>query len=389
MRNLFFCLFIFSSCSLTYISRYVFWNFSDIEDYKKYPRERISKAEVIFNFKKNSDFETNQISVDYYYKGKKITNSLDNFLKMKGTTAFIIIKNSKILYEKYFNGYQRESINTSFSVAKSFVSALIGIAIKEGWIKSVNDRVIDYIPELKDKISEKLTIKHLLNMTSGIKYNPSYFPWADEPKSIYFPDLRKLMFKVVKQDYEPGKYFKYANYNTVLLGIILERATKMSLAEYLEEKIWKRIGTEFEASWCLDSKKTKFPLMSIGINARSIDFAKFGWLFLNNGKWDDKQIIPENWVKESTVPFEPQNPDYYFFKNYYPYTIYFKDNKFYYKYGWWCFKTDNGYDYMAIGYHGQFIYVCPEKKIVIVRNGKKWCKTVWWPKFFREITEKF
>ncbi len=379
--------------SLSYLKRYVFWNNPTNKDYKKFPSEKISCEKSFFEFNKDGSGEFYKSDlfreIEYKYKNETIRSSLREFLESTGTTSFIIIRDDKILFEEYFNNYRRESINTSFSTSKSFTSALIGIAIDEGFIKSLDDKVVDYVPELKGKASDSLSLRHLITMSSGIKYNTSYYPWADEPKSYHYTDLKKLVLKNVKQEYEPGQYFKYVNYNTILLGIILERSTHSSPIAYLQDKIWKPIQMEFPAEWGMDSRKKGFPKMESGINARSIDFAKFGRLFLNKGKWDNKQIISEEWIKESTGPLKAPNDQYYVSKNFYPYSMFFNDKRLYYKYGWWGLKSDaENYDFMAIGMLGQFIYVCPQKQIIIVRNGSKWGKISWWPGLFKGLTDK-
>jgi CubicO group peptidase (beta-lactamase class C family) len=381
------------SVTLYYLKRYIFWNNVTNKDYKKFPSKVINCDKPYYVFKKDESgaFYNSGLfrNIEYRYKNEKIRSSLNEFLRSSGTTSFIIIKNDTILFEEYFNGYGRESINTSFSTSKSFTSALTGIAIDEGFIKNLDDKVIDYIPELNGKVSDSLSLRHLITMSSGIKYNTSYYPWADEPKSYHYPDLKKLVLKNVRQEYQPGQYFKYANYNTILLGIILERSTNLSPYTYLQEKIWKPIQMEFPAAWSIDSRMTGFPKMESGINARSIDFAKFGRLFLNRGKWNDKQIISEKWIQESVSPLIPPNDQYYVVKNFYPYSMFFNDKQLYYKYGWWGLKSDAGnYDFLAIGMLGQFIYVSPSKGIIIVRNGSKWGKISWWPGLLKELAEK-
>lgn len=383
-----------SSCSVKYLSRYIFWNYSGVNDYKKFTSREILNDSIHYSFRKDTGRKS-QVSdifrsVGYRYKNRQLKCSLDELLSTTGTSAFIIIKSDTVLFEKYYNKTFRESINTSFSMAKSFTSALIGIAIDEGHIKSVNDYVVNYITELKGKISDTLSIKDLLGMSSGIKYNPAYYLWADEPKSYYYPDLKGLVLQKAKQEYEPDRYFKYVNYNTILLGIILERTTKTSPWKYLQDKVWKPVEMEYSASWSVDSRKNNFAKMESGINARSIDYAKFGRLFLQKGYWNGKPVISESWIIESTSPPNlNENPYYYISKNFNPYALFFKDRQLYYKYGWWGLEHEDGhYDYMAIGIYGQFIYVCPQKQIIIVRNGKKWGKIDWWPHLFKEISEK-
>jgi CubicO group peptidase (beta-lactamase class C family) len=381
---------IFSTGSMEYIKRYLVWNYPGIKDYRKFPCKDILNDKSFFKFRIDKEIESVGLdlfrNIEYRYRNNTIKCTLDELLLSTGTTAFIIIKDDALLYEKYFNKYTRESINTSFSVAKSFTSALIGIAFDEGYIKSLDDRVIDYIPELNKKLSGSVTLRHLISMSSGIRYNPSYYPWGDEPKSYYYPDLRHLVLKSVMQNFNPGQYFKYSNYNTFLLGIILERTTKIPPNEYLQEKIWKPVQMEYSGTWSIDSEKNSFIKMDTGINARSIDFAKFGRLFLKEGKWENKQIISGKWVNESTCPLILKDEQYYIQKNFYPFSMFFNDKQLYYKYGWWGLRRDpEHYDYMAIGIFGQFIFVSPQKQLIIVRNGKEWGKINWWPALFKEL----
>jgi CubicO group peptidase (beta-lactamase class C family) len=379
--------------NIHYLLRYLFWNYSDVNDYKKFASQEILNSPSFFSFKEDQNeqaFVSGLLKeIEYSYRKTPISCSLDDLLKSTETTAFIIIRNDSVLFEKYYNNSSRESIKTAFSISKSFTSALIGVAIDEGFIRSEEDHVSDYIPELKQKISSQLTIGHLLSMSAGIRYNAKYYPWADEPKSYYHPDLKNLVFNSTRQEYEPGQYFRYVNYNTILLGIILERATRTNPFSYLQNKIWIPLEMEYPATWSIDSRKNNFAKMDSGINARSIDLAKFGRLFLRRGDWNGTRIISEDWINKSTSPADTENEAYYVSKNYYPYSMFFNDRQLYYKYGWWGFKKDNGhFDYMALGIHGQFIYVCPGKQIIIVRNGKRWGKIDWWPNLFKKIIEK-
>ncbi len=356
-----------------YVVRILFWGLggggAQITDHEKFLFHKMENSLPTFYFKK----DVNEQLINSILSNIRNIGDLDEFLITTGTTAFIIIQNDTILYEKYFNGHTRDSIETSFSCAKSFTSALVGIAIDEGLIKSVGEPITNYLPELKekDKKFELITIKHLLMMSSGIKYRELWFINGDNAKTYYYPDLRKLALKHTKIVHKPMQYFLYNNYHPLLIGIILERATGASVAQYLQEKIWKPLGMEFEGSWSIDSKKSNFEKMESGINARAIDFAKFGRLFLNNGKWGDRKIITEKWVKESTTIDTSLN-----YENFYKfdeiYAQLFKSGKLYHKYFWWGFtREDNKYDFCARGNHGQLIYICPHKKLIIVRHGKE------------------
>jgi CubicO group peptidase (beta-lactamase class C family) len=148
--------------------------------------------------------------------------------------------------------------------------------------------------------------------------------------------------------------------------MILERATGMSVSAYLEAKIWQPLGMEFDASWSLDSKSAGFEKMESGINGRAIDFAKFGRLYLKNGNWDGTQVVPAEWVAESTRPDASLNNEAY-----YPNDFIFKSGRGYYGYLWWgLWREDSNYDFSALGNHGQIIYVSPQKNLIIVRNGE-------------------
>jgi CubicO group peptidase (beta-lactamase class C family) len=267
---------------------------------------------------------------------------------------------------------QRDSIVTSFSVAKSFTSALIGIAIQEGYIHSVNDPITMYLPELdkRDPRFGEITIRHLLLMASGLEYK-SFRPLllnSDDILTTYYPDQRKLALENTNIVDPPGAYYRYNKYHPQLLGLILERTTGMPVTSYLQTRIWDPLGMEYGGSWSVDSKASDFEKMETGVNARAIDFAKFGVLFLNGGSWQGKQVISQDWVNESTRPLFPQN-----YAEYYTDWYELLPGEGHYKYMWYSLVRDgDSYDFAAEGDKGQFIYVSPQKKLVIVRNGTEY-----------------
>jgi CubicO group peptidase (beta-lactamase class C family) len=261
-------------------------------------------------------------------------------------------------------------------MAKSITSALIGIAIDEGRIGSVDDPIVDYLPELRDKGLDGVTIRHLLLMSSGIRYISDdeivglaeLSPFSDDARSYSYPDLRSQALAVVSDGKQPGSEFNYNNYNPTLLGIILERTTHRPVAQYLQEKIWQPLGMEYPASWSLDSQASGFEATLCCVNGAAIDFAKFGNLFLHNGNWNGTQVISEQWVKESTSPYPNPNDAIAWRAN-----TWFSDwpaSGGYYKYQWWGkLKPDGNYDFMAMGHLGQQIYVSPQHRAVAVRFG--------------------
>ncbi|HSB66546.1 MAG TPA: serine hydrolase [Anaerolineales bacterium] len=353
-----------------FIAREVAWGESAVKDYEKFPERLIDNAAPAFHFQQDPSPELFQ-TIAYRSDGELKQANFEEFLQSTQTTSFIVIKDDAILYEGYFNGYDRDSIVTSFSAAKSFTSTLIGIAIEEGYIGSVDDRMIDYLPELKGKGFDDLTIRHLLTMSSGIKYwtDDEYpplkelFQFTDNGMGYSYPDLRSLALQITPDGKPLGSEFNYNNYHPLLLGMILERTTGRSPAEYLQEKIWKPLGMEYPASWSLDSRKNGFPLMGAGINARAIDFARFGRLFLNDGNWNGTQIVPAEWVSEATSP-DPNDHRVWHSDTYW------KELNGYYKYQWWGrTNADGSYHYTAMGHLGQFIFVAPQENMVIVRFG--------------------
>jgi CubicO group peptidase (beta-lactamase class C family) len=349
-------------------ARALVWMEADIKDYEKFPARTINNAPPVFNFGKVDPATQSQYLMGLDRIASQLSShdtvtqaSFNELLASTQTTAFLIIKDDELIYENYFNGYQRDSINTSFSVAKSFVSALVGIAIDEGLIDSIDDPITKYIPELEDKDLRysAITIETLLSMSSGLRYVEEGTPFSDDAKTYYDPNLRSVALSAVIEE-EPDKRFHYNNYNYLLLGIILERATGMPVAKYMEEKIWKPLGMEAPASWSIDSEASGFEKMESGINARAIDFAKFGGLYLNNGSnWNGEQIISEEWIKTSTSANSTSDPSIE------------------YQYGWWIYPLQEGvvgsdnnhHHFFARGNHGQFIYIVPEEGLVIVRHG--------------------
>lgn len=346
---------LFTSISLTscQLGRFVFYNFANITDYKKFPSRTLLSDSTSFKFqtteKGKSPKELDGVPFDKYLKDSK-------------TVAFLIIKNDTIQYEKYFNGYERESIVASFSMAKSVTSILIGCAIDEGLIKSVDEPITKYIPELTEAGFEKVKIKHLLQMTSGIDFNESYVnPFGDAASFYYGRNLRKDIEKMTLKS-EPGNAFEYTSGSTQLLGLVLERAlSNKTLTQYLQEKLWTPLEMEYDASWSIDRKKNGLEKTFCCINARARDFAKIGRLYLNKGNWNGTQIVSEKWVEESTKLDTSEG------------------SASYYQYQWWLPRPDK--DFMAEGILGQFIYVDPTKDLIIVRLGKKHGKPNWWSIF--------
>lgn len=347
-----------------YVFRVLAWGDSDSFDWQKFPKHDLHASPTPFRFGEAPDARVPALLAEIAG-----VDDWDAFLEENQTQAFIVVQDGNVLYEGYFNDTQRDSIVTSFSVAKSFTSALIGIAIDEGHINSVDDSITDYLPELaeRDARFRDITIRHLLLMASGLEYKEFRLPGlnSDDPLTTYYPDQRTLALNNTKIIDPPGVYFQYNKYHPQLLGMILERATGGTVTDYLQAKMWDPIGMEYGGSWSTDSEESDFEKMETGVNAGAIDFAKFGQLFLNNGAWGGRQVISEAWVIESTQPNLPGD-----YSAYYPEYFSAIPGRGYYTYMWWGIAIEPGvYDFAAEGDKGQVIYVSPRKSLVIVRNG--------------------
>jgi CubicO group peptidase (beta-lactamase class C family) len=339
-----------------YVYRELFMDLGTVYDYRVLPERKLVASPNPFQFAVDASREA---QVQQAFESNPAVKDLNTFLAGTATQAFLVIQDDTILYERYFMGYQRDSIVTSFSVAKSFDSALIGIAIHDGYIKSADDPITTYIPELaeRDPRFKDIQIRHLLMMASGLRYDDKRpISFGDDSLTYEFNDLRHLALMETEVLEPPGVTFLYNNYNPLLLGMILERATGRTVTAYLQEKIWTPLGMEYDGSWSLDSQESGLEKMESGINARAVDFAKFGRLYLNDGNWNGNQIVPEEWAAVSTQD-----------------NGLIKDAPIYYGYMWWGKRcAPESPDFFALGNYGQFVYVSPAKDLIVVRNGEQY-----------------
>ncbi|QIE58459.1 serine hydrolase [Rasiella rasia] len=355
-------------CQSCKLSRFAYYNFANITDHKIFPSRTIEKPTEAFHFSEaTKPFIQDSLSVTS--NGVKKQISFEEYLIANKTVAYMVIQNDTIRYENYFNNYQEESIVNSFSMGKSVLSILIGCAIKDGHINSINDPITNYLPELDNEDFKKITIEHLLNMTSGLDFNESYTnPFGDAATFYYGTNLKKAVSNL-KVAYEPGTRFKYSSGDSQVLGLVLDAALQQqNISEYLEEKIWKPLGMEYDASWSLDRKKNGVEKTFCCLNARARDFAKIGRLYLNKGNWNGTQIVPKEWVENSTkIDSSGANVAYY-------------------QHQWWINTKDNSFE--AEGILGQHIYVNPEKNVIIVRLGEKVGKTGSWTQVAQGLAAK-
>ncbi|MBL7891780.1 MAG: serine hydrolase [Bacteroidia bacterium] len=273
-----------------------------------------------------------------------------------GTVAYLIIKNDSVRYEQYWDGYGENSVSNSFSMAKSFVGALIGCALQDGYIKSLDQPVGDFIPEYKEGENARLTIRHLITMSSGINFDEDYInPLAYPAAAYYGTDIKKLTlgYKVTE---EPGKVFKYLSGNTELLGMIIEKVTGKTLSEYMSTRLWQPMGARNTAFWSLDQENGMEKAYCC-FNSNARDFSRFGLLYLHNGNCNGKQLVTEEFVKQAVhaAPLLDENGK--------PNTCY--------GYQWWILDYKGHHIPYCRGILGQYIIVIPDKNMVVVRLGHK------------------
>jgi CubicO group peptidase (beta-lactamase class C family) len=353
-----------ASTDTSLVARGIMWGDTDVDDWQRFPPRVVHASTEPVSFE--------AASPDWLVDLKIDEKPLATYLQETNTTAFVILHGDELLYEGYFNGSNREATQTSISVAKSFASTLVGIAIEEGFISSLDDPVTAYIPELLERDSRfgKITLRHLLTMSSGIGFHRTSNPLHDGTKTYYAPDLRAIALESRIEE-PPGTRFQYNDYNPLLIGMVLERATKMSVSEYLETRLWQPMGAEANGSWSLDSERSGFEKMNTGINGRAIDFAKLGWLFLHGGRAGNRQVVPQAWVERVARGAD---------------AIYTAraEHAYYYQDYWWL-DVENG-AYYAEGNLCQFIYVYPDADLVLVRHGRD-CGGTYWTGLLGDIAQ--
>ena len=299
---------------------------------------------------------------------------LDEFLTESETTAFLVVKDNVLVHEWYAEDIDPEALHTSFSVSKSMVSTVVGMAISDGSISSLDDAITKYVPELlkSDPRFGEITLRHLITMTSGIAYNEDDFSaFGDQISTYYSTNLRKSAITKTKISEKPGVRWNYNNYNPQLLGLAVERATGKSFSNYMSEKVWAPMGAEADASWSMDSFYNRFEKMESGLNARPIDFARFGLMFANGGAVNGKQVVPQEWVKEATASTGVSIGRHDSLEQNYNFL-------------WWVYPNNR---FAAQGKLGQYIFISPDKGTVIVRLGRDE-NTMFWPKLLLDLTDQ-
>ena len=282
-------------------------------------------------------------------------NTIDESDKLKElnderkTKSFLVIKNDSILFEKYYDGHKQTDISNSFSVAKSIVTSMMGKAIMEGKIKGLDQPVSDYFEEYKNGLASELTVGDLASMSSGMKWNEKYYSVINITSESYFTDDLRSVILGQEIENKPGKGFRYSSGDTQLLAMIIEKATGTSLSDYLSQKFWGPMGAENLALWQIDSEESGMEKAYCCIAATARDFARFGKLYIDKGKWGDTEILDSSFVELSLNPVFDDSP--------------------FYGYGWWLYEFEGKKVFTMNGHRGQFVISFPDENIIIVRQG--------------------
>jgi CubicO group peptidase (beta-lactamase class C family) len=334
-------------------ARAMLWMDADIGDQFRFPGRAIPAGAAASPLPRGVEINLSPPPV----AAGEAEKDVDGFLRDTGTHAFLVVHSDRLVYERYYDGSGRQTLETTFSVAKSFLSTLVGIAIEEGLIGSVEDPVTDYLPELaaRDPGFELITLRHLLTMSSGLRYKEQALPlpWGDDIETYYGANLRDVALEHSQIERPPGQHWLYNNYNPLLLGLVLERATAMSVSEYMATRLWQPLGAQRDASWSLDSEQSGFEKLESGLNATAVDYARFGAMFLNQGEWNGTRIVSDDWVRAATAADTTTDPAPF------------------YQYFWWLDLERRGRFY-ALGNFGQYVYVAPDADTVVVRLGRDW-----------------
>jgi len=273
------------------------------------------------------------------------------------TIAYLIIKDDKIIFEEYWDGYNTQSLTNSFSMAKSIVGLAVGAAIDDGSIESVFQKIVDFIPEFQTEQNKDLSIRDVLTMSSGLNWDESYGSlFSTTTEAYYGTDIRNLIYslKVIEK---PGVEFKYLSGNTQLLAMVVESATGKKLANYVAEKFWIPMGAVNKALWCLDDVDGMEKAYCC-FNSNARDFARWGQLVLNNGAWKNDTLISPEYVQVSTQPASHLVDET-------------GNNINYFGFQWWIQNVNNWHVPYMRGILGQYVFVIPEENAVVVRLGHK------------------
>jgi len=328
-------------------------NFSNMKDIA--PTKTIPASGTVHSLEKNPT----PLPDTFTYKGE--TRNIRDFLTESATTALVVVKNDTLTFEDYYQGTNEFDQRISWSMAKSFLSALFGIAVEEGHIKDLNTPVTEYVPSLIGSGYDGVTIKNVLQMSSGVYFNEDYGDFNSDINRFgrlmalggSFDDFAASLTR----EREQGTFMHYVSIDTHVIGMVLRAATGKSIEEYFQEKLWTKLNTERDAIFITDT--TGEPMVLGGLNLITRDFARMGMLYRDGGKLNGEQIVPSQWIEDSITPDAPHLV---------PGKRDSSNTNFGYGYQWWLPENPDQ-EFLAIGIYGQYIYINRKHNVVIAKNS--------------------
>lgn len=340
-----------ASTGTSMYARVLVWGTSTTYDWARYPSRALPAAAS------PDYFPTAPEQIDM----RRATGSAnpDDFFSSSETTALLVVQHGRLVLERYFNGADQTTMITAFSDTKSWDSAMVGAAIAAGYIHSVDDPVTAYIPELirKDSRFGQITLRDLLDMRSGLALDTTSLLLNDNTVIDHTTDLRQAVLDRIRIATTPGTSFRYNDFNPLLIGMVLERVTRVTVTQWLDQTLWQPMGAQQAGSFSIDRTTGGFEKMERGLNGTALDLVRLGVLYLHNGAWKGVQLVPSEWVAASTsyatagpVPRFPGLS---------------------YGLGWWTRIIDGIEVYYAWGDHGEYVLVAPSLDIVVARFGRQ------------------
>jgi len=315
-----------------------------LEDYKHFDNQTIAASNKPVPWPNHKEYNT-----------VRETQKLKDLHRSTGSVAFVIIKNDSVWFENYYDGFDEGSKSNSFSMAKSYTSGLMQKAIQEGYIESLDQPICDFLPAFCEGLAAKTTVGDLSSMCSGTNWDEAYYSPLSITTRAYFDDNLAKVINGLEVVEEPGQKFKYASGDTQMLAMVVEQATGKKIYDYLEESFWKPLGTEHEAFWQVDSEDHDLVKAYCCIASNAKDFARYGKLFKDYGRWQGQQILDSAFVARSVRPRFPESPQY--------------------GYGWWLANAAGKDLFYMRGHLGQYVIVSPEDNVIIVRLGHSIAKS--------------
>jgi CubicO group peptidase (beta-lactamase class C family) len=338
----------------SHLRNYVAWGKHTIHDYKTHPVSKVVRSD-----------KPQPWPFDSMYNKGIIPDTLLSRIDGYDTHAFLVIRHGRLIYERYWDGYDSARLSGSFSAAKSIISLLIGIALDERRITSLEDSVGKYVPHFQTNGLNKVRLRDLLTMSSGTNYNESDKGYFSMNASAYYGDDMEHMVSMMEREEEPGMLWEYRSGDTQVLGLVVEKVFGKPISELVAERFTGPMGAESDALWLMDGSG-KHEKAFCCYNGIARDYARFGQLVLNKGMWGEKRIISESYLKEATTP-----------------ASYLKDPTEgnlpvdFYGYQYWLLRHSGTPVYAMNGLFGQYVYILPEYDAVVVRLGEsKWEKPV-------------